>query len=230
MKTVGIITNGDGEFRKFMLGKYADCVKACGGDCVILPWDMTASTELAERCGGFLFTGGGDIDPKYYGEETLPQTENVIPERDEFELSFLRSVLETKKPVLGVCRGLQLINVALGGTLYQDYPTQRPDVPYSETPREKYPEPSHSVIVEYGSMLHGLTGMTMLQVNSLHHQAIKDPAPGLAVTARTPEGLIEAVELPSHPYFLCVQWHPEHMFEHDEPSQKIFHSFVGACK
>jgi len=229
MTNIGIISCGTDEFHRFMFGKYSACVTDCGASYSELMWDAGRAAEYAASCDGFILTGGGDMDPKYYGEAPLPQTANISPERDAFELAFIREAAASGKPVLGICRGLQSVNVALGGDLYQDYPSQRPDVPYEDVPRERFSEVSHSVAVESDSLLRRVTGLDSLSVNSLHHQAVRRPASGLTVSARTPEGLIEACELPERPFFLCVQWHPEHLYERDEPSRKIFASFVGAC-
>jgi putative glutamine amidotransferase len=211
---------------------YMEAIFACGGFPLLLP--VKGSKELwlqaAKEMNGFLFTGGGDISPSRFGEETLQCCGEISPLRDAMELDLLDAVLPTGKPILGVCRGVQLMNVGLGGTLYQDIYQQNAQ-PFPQQHTQKLPDylPAHDVIIEEGSLLHRIVKTARLPVNSLHHQAVKDCAPGLRISAKSSSGLIEAVEKQDHPFFLGVQWHPERMWHVEAAEKAIFDSFVDAC-
>ena len=211
---------------------YMEAIYACGGFPLLLPVKGGEDLWLqaAKEMDGFLFTGGGDISPSRYGEETLQCCGEISPLRDAMELDLLNAVLLTGKPILGVCRGVQLLNVGLGGTLYQDiYLQNAQSIQQQHT--QKLPDylPAHDVLVEEGSLLYQIVKAARLPVNTLHHQAVKDCAPGLTPVARSSSGLIEAVEKKDHPFFLGVQWHPERMWHVDAAAKAIFESFVDAC-
>ncbi len=211
---------------------YMEVIYACGGFPLLLPvkGDTDLWIESARALDGYLFTGGGDIAPSRYGEETLHCCGEISPLRDEMELGLLNAVLPTGKPVLGICRGIQLLNVGLGGTLYQDIYLQNAQT-IQQQHTQKLPDylPAHDVFIEEGSLLHRIVKVTRLPVNTLHHQAVKACAPGLCAVARSSTGLIEAIEKLDHPYFLGVQWHPERMWHADAAAKAIFESFVNAC-
>lgn len=211
---------------------YMEAIFACGGFPLLLPVNGNESLWLqaAREMDGFLFTGGGDISPSRYGEETLQCCGEISPLRDAMELDLLHAVLFTDKPILGVCRGVQLMNVGLGGTLYQDIYQQNAQ-PILQQHTQKLPDylPAHDVFIEEGSLLHRIEKTTRLPVNTLHHQAVKDCAPCLCAVAKSSSGLIEAVEKKDHPFFLGVQWHPERMWHVDEAAKAIFESFIDAC-
>ena len=181
---------------------------------------------MAEHFDGFLFTGGPDLDPVLYGQERMEQCGSICPRRDEFELKLMKLVLELDKPVLGICRGLQVLNVALGGTLYQDIPTQIPSELEHRVLEEPLARFVHPIRVD-AELPFGDLPLT-LEVNSRHHQAIRDPAPGLTVRARADDGIVEAVTLPGKRFVQAVQWHPEN-FE-NELSHIIFRDFVNAAR
>ncbi len=209
---------------------YFGGIEQAGGLPAMLP--LTEDPALWERyCqsfDGFVFTGGQDVGPHLYGQEKLPQCCYQAPLRDQQEFYMIRRLRELDKPVLGICRGIQVMNAALGGTLYQDLPTQRPS-PVIHSQQKPYDIPHHQVALQPGSRLYGLIGQAHLSVNSMHHQAVWDPAPGFSVTARADDGLIEAIELPEARFFLGVQWHPEHMWQ-DYPSARcIWRGLVDAC-
>lgn len=211
---------------------YMEAIFACGGFPLLLPikGDESLWLEAAQVMDGFVFTGGGDVSPSSYGEETLQCCGEISPLRDAMEFSLLRAVLPTGKPVLGVCRGIQLLNAGLGGTLYQDIYVQNAQS-FQQQHTQKLPDhlPAHDVIIEEGSLLHRIVNTTRLPVNTLHHQAVKDCAPGLVPVAWSSSGLIEAVEKKDHPFFLGVQWHPERMWHVDVKAKAIFESFIDAC-
>ncbi len=216
---------------------YVTCVVRAGGIPLILPViregrDRTVTRRLLELADGVLFSGGSDVDPMRFGQKSAGRTGAVVPERDEQELFLARTVLEeTDRPVLGICRGIQILNVALGGTLLQHVP----DGGFTSHSLGMYPRqiPSHRVRIEGDSLLGKLTGTECLPVNSLHHMAVDVPAPTLRVTARSEDGVIEAVELKENPggrFFLGVQWHPEMMAFADPVQQGLISAFVQAAR
>lgn len=211
----------------WMLSAYTDAIRQSGGLPVILPFDIDdrQAAQLADRCDGFLFTGGQDVAPSVYGEaEVLPLV--TCPKRDLLEDKILRKSLALDKPVFGICRGLQFINAALGGTLWQDLPSQRPDG-LVHRQGKPYDRPSHSVRLI--GPLAGLLEKNELRVNTLHHQAIRDLAPGMEAMAIAPDGIIEAFRSTLHRFLWAVQWHPEYLFTTDPDSQKLFARFIQEC-
>lgn len=186
---------------------------------------------LLDRCQGLVLTGGEDVDPACYREEPLPGLGVVNPARDATELAALRLTLERKLPILAICRGCQLLNVHLGGTLYQDLSTQRPGgVVHGQV--EPWERRTHHVRIAPDSMLAEIVGAEELLINSFHHQGIKDVAPGLEVAAVADDGTVEAVEWPDYPsWLLGVQWHPERheaTAPETDPDRRIFAAFHRA--
>lgn len=229
---IGIVSLYDEQKESYwMLPGYAQGLEQAGAAPLVLP--LTEDREALERyaalCDGFLFPGGHDLDPGLYGEEKSEACGLVCPERDNMEKLFFPLALETGKPILGICRGIQLINALLGGSLYQDLPTQRPSqVEHHGQP--PYDQVIHTVTVERDSPLYDAVGAEKIGVNSYHHQGIKELGRGLRAAALAPDGLAEAVWLPGHKFLLAVQWHPEFAYKTDENSRKIFHAFVEACR
>ena len=209
---------------------YFDAVLRAGGVPVLIPLigDEQKLDGLLQSIDGLILTGGGDVDPAYFGEEPSPHLGHVNAPRDTFDFRLIELAARHKIPVLGICRGEQLINVAFGGTLYQDLPTEHPSTAEHHQ-KPPYDVPVHSVTLTAGSPLCALLGKDTLAVNSLHHQAIKTLAPGLAAMAVSEDGLTEAVCLPDKRFVWAVQWHPEFSFRVNEDSRKIFKAFVGAC-
>ena len=197
---------------------------------VIDPAQDTASSVLDE-CDGLLLTGGADVDPKYYGDTDRHPTIKVDPARDEYELALTREALARDMPIFAICRGVQLLNVAAGGTLIQDLPSQHPS---SVTHRMKDPpDPKvHAVSVEPGSRLAGLLGAAAadpLAVNSRHHQAVRQVAPGFVVSATAPDGVVEGIEAPTLRFCVGVQWHPEDYWRTGD-FRPLFTGFVRASR
>ena len=215
----------------WMLPGYLDGVTEAGGLPVIFPLtDNEADLkQLIGMCHGFLFTGGQDVSPDLYGEEPLEGLLDTCEQRDAMDLIVLREALKMNRPVLGICRGLQFINVSLGGTLYQDLPTQHPS---RVTHRQiaPYHLPAHPVELVSASPLRRCLGEDEILVNSCHHQAVKALAPGLMPMAVSPDGLTEALYAPEKAFLWAVQWHPEFSHRTDESSRRIFRAFVEAAE
>ena len=201
---------------------YTDAIARAGGIPVVLPIiDNPALAEnLLGKLDGIVFSGGPDLDPAEYGEEILNETVSIDAVRDRSDLLFARAALASGKPVLAICRGDQLMNVVLGGTLYQDIPTQVDTL-------IKHSGFDHRIGVEKGSVLYELFGQDSLTVKSSHHQAVKDPAPGIRITAHSPDGIVEAYEFEN---VLAVQFHPERMVLKDDSWLALFKYFVDRTR
>ena len=213
----------------WMLPGYVEGIREEGAIPVILPLtdDQEALDKYLEICDGLLFTGGHDVEPSLYGEEMIPQCEAIAPMRDKMELYLLDRARKADMPLLGICRGIQFFNVAYGGTLYQDLPSQRPSG-INHSMSMPYDKIQHYVDIVEGTPLHKLVGVTRLGVNSRHHQAVKETATGLVPMAYSTDGIVEAVFDPSMYFCWAVQWHPEHSYQTDVNSRKIFRAFVEA--
>ena len=211
---------------------YVEALSQAGVCPVLIPNQIPeqAVDDLLAGLDGVLFTGGGDIAPVFYQAEQHPKVNGVERDRDQLELQLLERVVQDGKPFMGICRGLQLINVGLGGSLYADIADQVPGADKHDyfPDYERY-YLSHSVAVQPGSRLASILGSNSSQVNSLHHQAIRQLAADLVAAAHAPDGIIEAVELPGHPFGLAVQWHPEWLTAHS-PMNSLFSAFAEATK
>lgn len=229
---VGIVPLVDDERDSYwMLPGYMKGIEGAGGIPLMLPLtsDEIVIGQLANAFDGFLFTGGQDVSPGIYGEEALPECGGCCEARDEMERALLSAVLKLDKPVLGICRGIQFINAALGGTLYQDLPVQHPsDTEHHQSP--PYDIPIHRVQVYKGSPLHRHLNIEQLMVNSYHHQAIRTLSPELEAMAVSEDGLTEAICMPGQRFLWAVQWHPEFSFDKDKSSERIFRAFLKACE
>ena len=186
--------------------------------------------RVVEMCDGFLFSGGGDVHPHRYGEEIKPTCGEITEARDELEMRLFQLAYASGKPILGICRGAQLVNVALGGTLHQDIPTE-----VETTLAHRQSEPkfamSHEVRIVANTPLHALTGGAQrLRVNSFHHQSVKDAAPGLVPMAYADDGVLEAAYLSGTRYLRIYQWHPERLVEACPHNSAIFDEFIAACR
>lgn len=211
---------------------YTQGVEGASGLPVLLPNsdDASLARDYVARVDGLLLTGGDDVHPRFYGEAPHPRIDLVDERRDAFEIALVRAARERTVPVLGICRGLQIMNVALGGDLYQDIPSQAESAVghAQKTLREG---PWHEVEIRPGTRLAEILGEPRTAVNSYHHQACRRVAEGLLVTATTVDGIVEAVEDPGCPFFLAVQWHPE-VLEGGKAasSRKLFAAFVAAAR
>ena len=214
-----------------MLPGYIEGIKEAGGLPFIFPMtdDEDGIEQLCNMCDGFLFTGGHDVSTDLYLEDPVPGMVDSCRARDDMELKVLDIAVKQDKAVLGICRGIQFINAALGGTLYQDLPSQRPStVEHHMT--APYDRPVHKVRIIKDTPLYELIGLDELGVNSYHHQAVKVLSSRLSAMAESEDGLTEAVYMPGKKYIWAIQWHPEFSYKVDANSRKIFKSFADACK
>jgi len=199
----------------------------------LLPQNPETMNDIFERLDGVFLTGGVDVDPSCYGETRHPKCGVTDPDRDAIEILLLQHAMKTGKPLLAVCRGIQILNVACGGTLYQDVAAQVPAAmkhdyfPTQEQPSRKYL--AHEIAVKSGTRLGSILGESITFVNSMHHQAIKDLAPNLLPNAYAPDGIIEGVESKTSQFVMAVQWHPEELAETQPGMQRLFTSFIDAC-
>jgi len=227
---IGIIGKID-ENKKSEVGiDYVNAIEKSGGLPLLLPYseNVDTITSYVKLCDGFRFAGGVDINPEYYTEKILNSSVCICKERDDFDFLVIKEVLKTDKPILAICRGIQLLYVALGGMLIQDIPTQAPSSVLHKQAESRY-EFSHYVNVVKGSPLAKIVGGKRLRVNSFHHQAIASLGAGLSVMATSEDGIIEAVYGESERFLRAYQWHPELLIEKDEISNKLFAEFVDAC-
>lgn len=200
----------------------------------LTPHDPDTLQEIFDRLDGVFVTGGVDVDPRSYGEEKTPLCGTTDPDRDAVEIALLRHALGRQLPIFAACRGIQILNVACGGTLYQDVSVQVPAAlkhdyfPTPERPSRKYL--AHDVAVRPGSRLGEILRETVVPVNSMHHQAIKDLAPALTATAHAPDGVIEGVEGQGGHYLVAVQWHPEELTDAHPGMARLFSSFADAAR
>ncbi len=212
---------------------YVEAVAIASGAPVLIPLnlDEEALRAIYERLDGLLLAGGGDLHPKHYGEAIHEKCGQSDEARDTVELTLAGWALAEGLPILGICRGIQVLNVATGGTLYQDIASQVPGSLKHDF-RPDYPRNylAHQVTVNGDSQLAAILGQSRVGVNSTHHQAVKDLAPGFRVVARAPDGLIEAIEDHDHPFALGVQWHPEELVEDAPPMRRLFEEFVSAAR
>ena len=211
----------------WMLPGYLEGVSQAGGLPVIFPFtaDEAELDRLLALCGGVLLTGGHDVSTTLYGEAPLEGLVSTCPKRDAMEAAVLRKAMAADLPVLGICRGIQFLNAALGGTLYQDLPTQHPS-PVTHRQDPPYDRPVHEI--RLGPPLQGCLHAEVIEVNSYHHQAVKTLAPGLEAMAVAPDGIVEALYAPDARFLWAVQWHPEFSFRTDAHSRAIFRAFVEA--
>ena len=213
----------------WMLPQYMKMIEQAGGLPVMLPMsdDHIILRQIAETFDGFLFIGGHDISPHLYHQEAMIQCGQICSCRDDMEKELFHLVYQMNKTMLGICRGIQLFNVLLGGTLYQDLPSQRKSlINHHQLP--PYDKPQHNNTIIKGTPLYDLLAVEKLQVNSYHHQAIQELSPLLKEMAFSEDGLIEAIYQPDKKYLWAIQWHPEYMM-HDQSIQLIIADFIKKC-
>ncbi len=232
---IGITTfEGGPSERKVQV--YAEVIRAAGGEPVWLqPSDVPNAPRLKAvlaTIDGVLLSGGKDIHPRYFGESILEDASvEIDEERDAAELLLARAAVEAGLPVLGICRGIQTLNVAAGGSLYQDLAVIGIDASvHQQRGRLLEWQPAHQVGLVPGSRLASLLDGERVETNSFHHQAVHLPAPGWLVTARAPDGVIEGLEHPAHRFVVGVQWHPERMVSHDRRQRRLIEAFIAAAR
>lgn len=222
-----------GRNRFYLRKNYSEAIFEAGGTPVLLPLipHRDFSQELIKNLDAIVISGSNtDVDPHLYGEEPHPKLASVMTRRDQTDLYLLEAVFQKRKPLLAICFGIQILNVFLGGTLWQDVDSQvNGAVKHSQDSSDDYK--SHTVSIRSNSLLHELAGEKEVRVNSYHHQAIHKVASQLIPTAKAPDGIVEAVELRDKEYFaLGLQWHPEIGWEKDELSRQIFLRFVDVSR
>ena len=228
---IGILGIVDDEIITKLQNTYTRAIEGSGGMPILLPYVEKDESidEFVNLCDGFLFTGGVDVDPKYYGENKKSTCGDIQPYRDELEIKSFEKIYKTKKPIMAICRGAQLVNVALGGTLYQDIPTEIESYVLHKQCEPK-DSPSHDVNVIENTPLFELARSERVKANSFHHQAIKALGNGLCVMATADDGIIEAVYSELYPYLRAYQWHPERLFDFDSLNHAVFEDFIRACR
>ena len=215
-----------------LAGAYCRAVQQAGGIPVLLPAMSRLERPLASFCQGLLLSGGGDFDPTYFGEVPHPALGTVDHERDHWEITLIRKARVEGLPILGICRGMQAINVALGGSLYQDLPSQYPTNKTNGLAEHSQSAPgdqvTHRVKIAEDSLLYKVLESPEIWTNSHHHQAVKGLAPGLKITAQSDDGVIEGIEGMDDQFLLGVQWHPERLLTLE--SHRLFAAFLRACR
>lgn len=226
--TTGRSPRPPNRFQYAVNSEYVAAIEEVGGIAITLPAQPNAVLELFAALDALILTGGGDIDPVHYDQPLHPATRSIDPDRDRFELDLTRMAVERGLPLLGICRGIQVLNVALGGTLIQDVADQVPAALVHQTP-EDVPIATHHVRLQPNSRLAALIQCTDLLTNSSHHQAIQSLAPALRVVGWSQDGVVEAVESMDQAFVIGVQWHPELLFRDAAPHRRLFAGLVEVC-
>jgi putative glutamine amidotransferase len=232
---IGITTNQSsnafGQPTVMLMQSYIHAILQAGGVPVLIPsliaedgWDA-----LYARLDGILFSGGGDIALEHFAGDAHPRIDDVDLARDSVELKMIQAAASDGKPFLGICRGCQVLNVGLGGTLFTHILDQLPNALDHSYPGNMRTVLVHEVKIEEGTHIAEILGEPIVKVNSLHHQGLKDIAPSLRVAGHAPDGLVEAIELPDHPFGLAVQWHPEWLTD-QQSTRNLFRKFVEAAE
>ncbi len=227
---IGVTLDADDEARRYQLKRaYVDAVLAAGGLPVLIPWgDVAVSNLFLAQIDGLVLSGGHfDIPPERYGEARRPSCGRTQEARTDFEWGLCQGALASGLPLLGVCGGMQLMNVVRGGTLWQDLPA---DLGLQHEQPEPRDVPSHPVEIVPETLLARLVGAAPLPANTTHHQAVKATGAGLLVSGQTADGVVEALELPGAPFVLGVQWHPESVARHDPRHAAIYRGLVHAAR
>ena len=222
--------NKKGAPMMMLMESYTRAVAEAGAVPLIIPLGISSESlqTIVDRLDGILFSGGGDVRPQVYGSQDHPKVDRIDDDRDRLELDLFHLLNDTGKPFLGICRGIQLINVALGGTIYEDILDQHPGALKHDHSYKARNHLAHPVSISEDSRLRRILGASQVGVNSLHHQGLRQLAPGTKATAWSPDGLVEAIEVPGYSFGLAVQWHPEWLQEH-QPMRDLFRTFVQAA-
>ncbi|HZP12942.1 MAG TPA: gamma-glutamyl-gamma-aminobutyrate hydrolase family protein [Nevskiaceae bacterium] len=226
---IGITTYPRDERGRYNLpAEYVGAVQRAGGVPLLIPPVPEHATRYLDLVDGLILAGGGDIAPERYRGDVHELNYGVDAQRDELEIALAREIVRRKQPTLAICRGMQVLNVALGGTLIEHLPAVVGDkIAHRKPPRDPVP---HAVKLKAGSRLASIIGVTELHPMSWHHQAIRALAPGLDTVGTAPDGTIEAVEMNDAPWLIAVQWHPELTAQQDPTQQKLFDALIAATK
>jgi putative glutamine amidotransferase len=226
---IGITTYGRDVENKFALpAEYVDSVRRAGGIPVLLPPGEVAFARLLDQLDGLILAGGGDLDPRHYDGEAHETIYMLDQERDVTELAMAQHVVDQEVPTLGICRGAQVVNVALGGTLIEHLPDEVGESILHRLPPRN--PSAHAVDIDPSSRLAKILQTSQIDSASWHHQAVREVADGLEVVALAADGTIEAIEMQQHPWLVTVQWHPELTAADDPVQQRLFDAFVEACR
>ncbi len=232
--TVGLMSSAEANSAVLRVrSTYPRAVAAARGVPLLIPLDVDLPTLRAiyDRLDGIVISGGGDVEPGRYGAEASSYTTNINPERDQIEIQLVQWAVEDDKPLLAICRGHQVLNVALGGTLIQDIQNEVPGALVHDGPTDEwYTRLPHEVQVVRGSKLHTALAVEgdRLAVNTMHHQAVATGASSLCVVATADDGIIEGIEHPGRRYIVGVQWHPEALFSEHAPHRRLFEALIAA--
>lgn len=226
---IGIVVCGIYDNKQFVTNTYIQSIRYAGGLPLLIPLvkSNSAIDEYVKLCDGFLFCGGADITPLLFGQEPVNGLGETNIRLDIFQIRLMKKALESQKPILAICRGMQVLNVACGGTIYQDISLKSEDTLNHMQNSASRTDISHKVTVKSGTQLHQIVG-SILYTNSFHHQALDRLGTGLVVSAHTSDHIIEAVEMPAHPFVIGIQWHPECMFQTSKEMRELFCRFIKA--
>ena len=227
---IGITSNIDSTTHSLQ-NTYIQAVIAADGVPLLVPTGLESDVQqISTLLDGLIVSGGGDMNPQLFNEEPVPELGNVTPERDTIELELVRHMLTLDKPILGICRGHQVLNVAFGGSLYQDINSQSASPILQHDQKANREHQSHAVHIEKGTILASITDSKKIMVNSFHHQALKDIPSPLIVSGKASDGIIESIESPQHSFVVGVQWHPEALMgKDDQVSMRLFSAYIKAC-
>ncbi|WP_417897637.1 gamma-glutamyl-gamma-aminobutyrate hydrolase family protein [Bacillus haimaensis] len=228
---IGITSHVELDYRHSLSNDYVQSIIQAGGIPVILPIGVDSDVvQLVDKIDGLVLAGGGDIDPMLFGEEPHPNLGMISPGRDSFELAIIEKMLAANKPILAICRGIQILNIAIGGDMYQDIYSQKDEPLLQHSQKATRSHLSHYVMATENSLLAEIAGQAKFKVNSYHHQAVRHVPKPFIVSAHSSDGIIEAIESVEHSFVLGVQWHPEPLAVHgDSISKNIFNRFVQSC-
>lgn len=228
---IGIVSNFDRERDLYRCAPaYIQAVVVAGGMPILLPYLTSAAQidRLFELIDGFILSGGADLDPRLYGQPMHPAVEDVVQDRDTFEMSLVRAALDRDVPLLAICRGAQSLNIAAGGSLHVDIPVCVPGA-FDHRDGRSLNVMAHEVLVAPGTKLEQICDATTIEVNSQHHQAVDRVGQGLRISAHAPDGVVEAIESPAHRFVIGVQWHPERIWQSVPACRRLLEGLVRAC-
>lgn len=231
---IGILPQYEIETKRIKIEEfYVKAIQKEGGVPIIFPLyqELNDLITLLPMIDGILYPGGPDVSPFYWEEDSTWECRVIQPARDQLEIEFLPFILALKKPILAICRGMQVLNIALGGDIYQDIEHRKlANINVGHYQKSRGDVPTHYVNVRKDTLLHKIVKTEKITVNSYHHQAINKIAKGLEVAGYSNDGYIEAVTMEEYPFLLGVQWHPEELYEEDKTSKLIFRAFIQACQ